>query len=80
MPTDSKRGKAQSLANKTVSTTVSTKRKKLPTKKNDLAFLRAKSLILLVGVAGFELATPCTPCKFYSYQQNVESSKNHKKP
>ncbi len=25
--------------------------------------LAAKCLILMVGAAGFELATPCTPCK-----------------
>ncbi|MFM1981010.1 MAG: hypothetical protein RLZ68_2275 [Pseudomonadota bacterium] len=32
-------------------------------KKKDLASIEAKSVILLVGVAGCELATPCTPCK-----------------
>jgi hypothetical protein len=24
-----------------------------------------KPLVLLVGAAGFELATPCTPCKYF---------------
>ncbi len=32
-------------------------------RRKDLAPFEAKSLIHMVGVAGFELATPCTPCK-----------------
>ena len=34
-----------------------------PTKPNGLAIVRANPLIHMVGAAGFELATPCTPCK-----------------
>ena len=35
-----------------------------PENKNGLAPVRANPLIyVMVGVAGFELATPCTPCK-----------------
>src|SRR5678815_3135548 len=32
-------------------------------KRNGLAPCEANPLFLLVGTAGFELATPCTPCK-----------------
>ena len=35
-----------------------------PENKNGLALVRTNPLIcVMVGVAGFELATPCTPCK-----------------
>ena len=44
-------------------------------KKKDLAPFEAKSLIFMVGVAGFELATPCTPCKFLMVLGNPTKSR-----
>jgi hypothetical protein len=36
--------------------------------------MRANPLISLVGVAGFELATPCTPCNFFIVSSDPEET------
>jgi hypothetical protein len=38
-----------------------------------------KSLILLVGTARFELATPCTPCKCATRLRHVPTGRAHAK-